>query len=644
MNAWVANLTAGGSLIHTVDGASNAFDGDTTGTMYLGSVNGVADFMDGGLDALALYDTQLSEATIMSHYSTVATSAPPVAVVSNISAEYRHGQVFVQWDEALENSENLRLYMHSAPIVSNNLALAQLLEERINAHSANDWYDDPSECPNTSGPVHGWIVEDNGSALDWQNGLFVHTVEGTDPANAYFAVLSDGQGAGDLVAGGNSMTQSVAVSVAPIQAICQVDTNTVSWAEASNMPLAIYLHGHTGRPPALNYLIFGDKSMGWREGLPFKFKVEVLTSDNVVLVQPYNRVWINRKLSASETYETYNTLYKNIETWHYGTSDKIYDPVERYNGTVVNYTERLYLWMLDWVEQTYQTDTNKVYAYGVSMGTGVQRLAMQNPGRFASVDVLVPFVDWSYESGVESNAKRLEACCGPMSMPTSDGVALSNRVNLVEFMQNTTADLPHVTIRVGRTDGSVYWARKPPYMAAMQANRHGFLAGWDNGTHSTAMRESIPAFPDFRDYTYAINHFALNKSYPAFSNFSMNEDPGNGDKTDGDIVGFINRGLEWFGIVDQPDRYEVTIQSTHPDTVYPVSVDITPRNLQRFGLQPGQVIQMRNLAGNGAVVEEKEVAIDPNGLLTYEAFSITSAQGNTLVAAKPGFLFMLIGK
>ena len=144
---------------------------------------------------------------------------------------------------------------------------------------------------------------------------------------------------------------------------------------------------------------------------------------------------------------------------------------------MVNYTERLNLKMLDWVQQTYQTDTNKVYAYGASMGTGVQRLVTQNPDRFACVDLLVPLIDWSYVDGVEDNAKRLEACCGAMSMPTSDGVTLGERVNLVNFMQNTTRDLPHAIIRVGRTDGSVYWAQKPPYMAAMQANRHGLIAG-----------------------------------------------------------------------------------------------------------------------------------------------------------------------
>lgn len=573
-------------------------------------------------------NTGIDDFTVSAHLPGMESN-----LVSELFATCRHGQVFIQWDESPENNANLSVYMYTVPITAANLGRAQRLEQRIEPHSANDWYEDPSECPKTSGPARGWILEDGGASLNSDDGLFVHTVVESDPVQAYFAVLTDDQDASDLVAGMNTLTQSVSLAAAPIQPIWQLGTDTVDWAAAKDKPLAIYLHGHQDRPSGLlTYLIFGDKTLGWREGLPFKFKVTV--RDDVVLVEPYDRVWINRKLDSSETSDSYNTLYKNIETWHYGTCDLIYDPALRHSGTVENYTERLYLKILDWVQQTYQTDTNKVYAYGGSMGTGVQRLVMQNPTRFASADLLVPFLDWSYVNGSESNAKRLDASCGSMSMPTSDGVTLGERMNLVDFIQNTTRDLPHITIRAGRQDSSVWWARKPLYVAAMQANRHGLLAGWDNGTHSTAMRQSVPGFPDYRDYSYAISHFSINKSYPAFSNFSMNEDPGSGDKTDGDIVGFINRGLDWSGIVDKNDRYEVKVLVARSDAVYPVTVDVTLRNLQNFSPQPGQVLRAQNRDGAGAVMEEKNITVDSNGLLTYEAFSVTSAQGNILTVVK----------
>ena len=644
LNAWIANLnSASPVLTQTINNQVKSHAGGLDTILRLGSAADNYRYFNGELDAVAVYSSILDGATIEAHFNAVAPV--PVPVAADISAEYRHGQVFIQWNESLGNSENLRVYMHSSPIVSNNFASAELVEQRIGPHSANDWYEDRAECPHVyHDNVRGWIIEDNGAAIGRTDGLFVHTVVESDPSNAFFAVLSDSQTATDLVVGGNSMTQSVAMAVAPIQPIWQMGADTVDWVAASNKPLAIYLHSHTSRPftgggGALDYLIFGDKTMGWREGLPFKFNARVLTNDNVVLLEPYDRVWINRKLTAAEAYDSYDRLYKNIESWHYGMNDKIYDPVLRASGIAVNYTERLYLWMLDWVEQTYQTDTNRVYAYGASMGTGVQRLATQNPGRFASVDVLVPIVDW----GNALIAPRIASSLGPMSMMTSDGMVLSNRMNLIKFMQDTTEDMPHVTIRAGRQDLAVGWDRVPSYVEAMQTNRHGFLAGWDNGEHGSAMRNSITNFPDFWDYEYAINHFTLNLSYPAFSNFSIDDDPGNGDPADGDLAGFINRGLDWSGIVDQPDRYEVTIQSIATNA-YPVTVDVTLRNLQNFNPQPRQIVKVSNRDGSGTVVEEKDVVIDSNGLLTYETFSITSAQGNTLTVAQPGFMFMLMGQ
>ena len=556
---------------------------------------------------------------------------PPL--VTNLQAEFRDGQVFVLWDEVNPTGADLKVYMHDTPITAANINAATLLTDRLGSGSGNDWFDDPDECPWTTGPVHGWVLEDARTPLDPTSGLFVHTITPSDPANAYFAVLGADENVEALNPGQNSLVNPIAVSTGDMQAVWQL-----GGSEAGNRPpaagkaLVILLSSHTGRPmPGLHYLAFGDATMGWREGLPIKFKISV--ASNYVLVEPYDRVWINRRIGASETYETYNTLYKNIESWWYGTNDKIYDPVLRLTGTPTNYTENILMWMLDWVEQAYQTDSHKVYAFGASMGTGVQRLVMQNPDRFASCDVLVPFVDFAYEYGAESNAKRFDASCGDVDLICSDGMALRDRLDLVDFAQDYTGDIPPITIRVGRQDGSVFWRRKPPYMAAMQQNRHSLLAGWDNGTHSSAMRYAITAFPNRADYNWYIQRFATNRSYPAFSNFSMNEDPGNGEKTDGDIVGFINRGLEFnvASIVDTASRYEIKLTCAHPSVVFPVTVDVTPRRRQSFNPSVGTQITASNLNLSSVVIDTKTLVVDSEGRITYEDFEITSSPGNTLV-------------
>lgn len=71
-NAWVGNLTLGGALTQTVTNQVNSFAGDTVAELELGNLANLANFFaDGGLDALAVYDAELSSATLQSHYGVV---------------------------------------------------------------------------------------------------------------------------------------------------------------------------------------------------------------------------------------------------------------------------------------------------------------------------------------------------------------------------------------------------------------------------------------------------------------------------------------------------------------------------------------------------------------------------------------------
>lgn len=548
-------------------------------------------------------------------------------VATNLIAQYRNGQVFLLWNQPKNDTHNFDVYISDEPITYNNFHKAEKIGFNIEPYSANDWFDDPTLCPLATGPKHGWITQAGSNPIDPNKGLFVHIVTSNDPCWSYFAVISDSQTAADLKTGQNSLAEPIEVSVSPIQAIWQLSTRQPT---ATGKPLGIYLHSHTSRPGGqLTHLVFGDSSMGWRGGLPFKFKVSILP--DIVLIEPYDRVWINRKLTDSETYEEYNCMYKNIESWWFGTNDKIYDPNLRLTGSPTNYTENLLLWMIDWVQNTYQTDPNKVYAFGASMGTGVQRLALQNPQRFAGVDLLVPFLDFSYVNGSENNAKRFEASCGGLNLICNDGKTLDERLDLVDFVNNYSSDLPFTIIRVGRQDKSVYWQRKPDFISFMQQQKHGLLAGWDNGTHSTAMRSHIDGFPDFREYQWFISRFALNKSYPAFSNFSLDDNPGNGNPIEGDIIGFINSGLDFSDILDTPDRYEITIYCNHPETVFPATIDVTVRRRQVFKPSAGTIITGENYSQGTSLIQSQNVTIDSDGNITFTNFIINSPSGNKMI-------------
>ena len=109
---------------------------------------------------------------------------------------------------------------------------------------------------------------------------------------------------------------------------------------------------------------------------------------------------------------------------------------------------------------------------------------------------------------------------------------------------------------------------------------------------------------------------------------------GNGDKDNGDIVGYMNHGLDWADPTDRPGRYEVFIRWTGAPGALPVTADVTPRRVQRFRTGPNETCDAANLDAAGREVGRARLSPDKNGLVTFVGFRISSAQGNRLVLTR----------
>lgn len=530
------------------------------------------------------------------------------------------GQVAITWDEVggVERS----VLISTEPLTEANRAGARVVAQGLEAGSANDWYEDPVIGHRPQGEARGWHI---GVDLERGGGLFVHTLNSEDPV--YFAVVAEGEA---IEPGRNATTKPINPrpgSSEPIPQSASVIEEQAGTPEG--LPVILYLHPHTSRPAGeMTHLFFGDATMGWRAGLPFKFKVSI-GSDHI-LVEPFDRVWIGRVPGVGETPDAHARKFPHIETWWFGTNSRINSATGRAGGVAENYTERWVLHILDWVIDRYRADRNRVYASGTSMGSGALRLAFANPEKFAAVDVLVPFVDMSYTSGSEDNSRRLLAALGGTKTPLANGGTLADRVNLVEFVQQAKGDLPFTIARVGRNDTSVFWRRKPDFFRAMEKAKQGLLVTWDPGDHVTAGRKPLPGFPDFRDVVWLTRRFALNRSFPALTGCSLNEDFGDGSPETGTPSGFINRGIDWDVIADEDDRYELRLVGALPEMKIPFHADVTPRRLQKFTARPDEKFLAVNTGSDGAEVSRQEIAADKHGLLTVPAFAITSQGGNTL--------------
>ena len=548
------------------------------------------------------------------------TAAAPVG---ELKAVARDGQVFLTWKEAeTPEGTTLNVYVSGSPIA--DVSAAQRVGHHIERHSARDWWEDPASFTKGAAPGKpvGFRLESGGALLDPQDGLFVHTVSGTERGKQYFAVTSsDASGREDtaITAGANSLADGVSSAPGALQPIWLRDGPAPAMGAGQGKPLWLNLHAKGGVVAGMEYLVFGDETMGWREGLPFKFSVRI--EGDTVVVRPTDRVWINRPHD-----EAADGGMPAIWTIWYGYNSHIYDRSLMGTGVPTNYTERRNLWILNWVREQYQPDPNRWYCSGSSMGgCGTISFGLRHPELFAACHAHVPIVSFT-DLGAKS-ASRLAPSCwtGPVppDLKTNEGVPLLDRMNGTKFVSETSDDLPFVFLINGRQDGSIPWQNNPPFYRALSEARQGFAVYWDNGTHPTCGKD---APDDVKAWMQRFRRFRRDESYPAFTHTSTDRNVGNGAPEDGDIIGWMNRGLDWKDIEDTPGRYSITLLATAPDEQTSVRTDITLRRVQQFKTRPAEKLSVR--VGDAAPVP---VSADSKGRITVPQVVIPTQTGVRIV-------------
>jgi hypothetical protein len=522
--------------------------------------------------------------------STMQTGVP----VSELKADARDGQVFLTWTEAeTPEGTTFNVYAAKKPIV--DVAKARKVSHHIERHSARDWWEDPASFSKDkpAGKPVGFIIENGGQRLDPKGGLFVHTVHKGDKGLLYFAVTTtDEHGLENkhLEAGINSLAIGIKAIEGTVKPIWQHEGKQPDPVTAKGKALWLNLHAKGGVIPNMEYLLFGDESLGWRSGLPIKFSVQI--QNNELVVRPTDRVWINRPHLEAADGGT-----PAIWTFWYGYNSNIFDRSLMSEGKPVNYTERILMWILDWVNGYYQPDPKRWYCSGSSMGgCGTISFGLRHPELFAAIHAHVPIVSYTYLG--RGSAHRFEPNCwvGPINdnLKTNEGIPLLERMNSTEFVSHTKKDLPYLFIVNGRKDSSIPWENNPPFYRALCTAHQGVSAYWDNAGHATC---GTDAPDDVKGWMKYLRRFRLDESFPVFTQTSCDRNPGNGQPEDGDLIGWINRGLDWRDIEDTRDHYSITIFAGFPGLQYPVRTNITLRRVQNFkprALKPLRVIVGEN--------------------------------------------------
>jgi len=163
----------------------------------------------------------------------------------------------------------------------------------------------------------------------------------------------------------------------------------------------------------------------------------------------------------------------------------------------------------------------------------------------------------------------------------------------------------------------------PEMLHAMITTKRAFAACWSsNGPGPVGpLRELLP-------------RLRLHQSLPAFSNCSLDHSIGDGDHADAEKGGGVNLYQIWEpeNLVDEADRWEITLDLRADCPRERLSSDVTPRRCQRFKAKPGDKFKWTNTnLGENKEIQSGEASADKWGLVTLEKVVISRGKNRVRI-------------
>jgi hypothetical protein len=333
-------------------------------------------------------------------------------------------------------------------------------------------------------------------------------------------------------------------------------------------------------------------------------------------------------------------------TWHFGYR-KNYNPftdVAITSDTIINYTQRRYLWVDQWLAKNFNVDTNRINIHGHSMGSaGALALVKCFPQHYGSATIFNRHCEGPdsisntiYIFGKSSNDFRTN-----LKNRNGESVRFND---LWDLYTNTSPyrDIPLIRHWNGKNDphwGPVlienflicdsigtgiqhYWSERPHGMDMAPAFNDHWIQGIPADQQTVHDNVSFPEL-----------HHKSNESFPAFFNHrldSKNNDPGTGlvgiNNGDGDNWGTWGGHYRWT-ILDDASNYWQAVAWLENSSVFAndnapdqfLTADIAIRRPQHFKPATGQSIIWRVedlltgafLQGGSAIVREDSLVVIP---------------------------------
>ena len=525
--------------------------------------------------------------------------------VSEIRTVHRHGQTFVTWKDVAAGEEGAKyrysVYRSNQPITADNVKQAELCGQGILNNSAR-LFGTAFNMKSRLDPTKPYsVIEEGGKPLSPWSGLAVHTVR--KEGKAYYAVIvtDDKLNAVSRIVHGKSTTvEPIEEKIAPIQPIKLFDSKSrgiysaqTSITGQKGLPLRVELHASQGQGGGAGeygdyYLYFATPDMGYRDGLPGVFSVEERRdkAGNYLVLRGRDAI---EHPSGTRAMETFWFGYFCVPQHASHPEPRAYP-----------FTERRQDWIIDWTVKKYAVDPERITVSGGSMGAwGSTTYGLRRPDRFAAV---YPNRPRTRQRGLPSLTAMIDK---KKSVFMDDGKTdYFTRMDMVKFAAEHPSDLPFFGWCCGRRDGFASWQEQIDMVRSLTAARHGFAFAWNDGDHSSGAQPMAK----IAKY-YPADKFARNRSYPAFSNSSIDQKLGNGDPKDGDLEGGINLGFLWKDVVDEERCWSVRLSNDLANAA--MTVDVTPRRCQRFKTPAGSEVSWSTSTGAPG-----KVIVNSDGIVT----------------------------
>ncbi len=566
-----------------------------------------------------------------------------------LQALHRDGQTFITWTEATGASTRYNVYRSTSPITS-IAALTPL--GNVDQNSSRDARGQTAEG---GGAKYFAVIAS--TPLPPTKGLFVHT---TILNGAYYYAVTSYDGTGE----NTSVSLGLNSLAAAVNEIVDVPTPTLQRTVTVGLnTVEVYVHWVSNFDAPIY------PSMANIPSVPFHFGLvrRGVTNPHPLMFKPHAR---------GGDYMDVITSTGNLEEWTIALDDEIADTsrnthwfgyhrnLVRNDGTlnpapdtglVVDYTLRRMDWTLEWALATLPIDSNRVYMHGGSMGAiGSLFYSLRHPERIAAIFGTVPKFDYSFTTdpnpmnafnpGMPERrvADRLWGTVAA-DLPASNGYDTYDWLNAGTVAKLRTADdLPPMMFFNGKQDVVVGWGEKIHTYQDFDTARQYAVFFFDQRGHGQS--GGAPAWTPEQQTGAWLYQFRRDQSFPAFSSCSANDDPGDGNMTDGDSIGAINAYLNFASVLEDDSSWQVNLTRNNlqsawgvvsaPETIY---LDVTPRRLQAFTVQDSTQYDWRvERLPDNTVIQSGTVTADAFGLLTIPQVLVAGAGSRVIIGNPAG--------